>query len=133
MKVLLVNNGFPSKANPNYTTYIKSIQDCLESAGFNVETLVISYDKPITKYRKFLKYIAFWFKCLSQNLKNIDYIYVNHLPYCWPIVFNHTLKSNRVLIHWHGNELVGKSTFLKFDFSKRSLILVLSVSDIQRI
>lgn len=112
MKILLLNNGFPSKQNPNYTTYIKSIQDCLEIVGFEVDKLVISYDNKITKYAKIVKYIRFWIICIYINLKKYDYIYINHLPYCWPIIYNPSLKRNNVIVHWHGNELVGKSSFL---------------------
>lgn len=107
-KVLCINNGYPSNRYPNYTTYIKSIEDCLTCAGIEVEHIVISYNRQILIPYKLLKYVTFWINLYSVQLYNYDYIYINHPPFSWPIFFNRTFENERVVLHWHGNDVVGK-------------------------
>ena len=112
-KILLVNNGYPSKENPTFTTYIKTIKKCLEGSGNKVELLSIFYNKPINKFIKLEKYSIFWLRCLIINLKKYDVIYINHPTFCFPILFNLTIKKKYIILHWHGNDLVGKTLFHK--------------------
>ena len=128
-KILIVNNGYPSNCYPDYTTYIKDIATCLFEAGLNVETLVIEYQKKISPIYKLSKHLLFWLYCLTKS-DNYDFIYINHLPYAWPIAFNPFIRRSTIVIHWHGNDLVGKgilprftSTFLK-KFINRSINIV---------
>ena len=119
-KVLVVNNGYPSSYLPNYTTYIASIEDCLKDAGFAVDRLVIYYNREKVGLYMFFSYLVFWLKALFKDLSSYDYIYINHAPYIWPIFFNLTFKSKKTFIHWHGNEAIVDSLFLKVS---RNIIL----------
>ena len=110
-KVLIVNNGFPTCYYPDYTTYIRDIAKCLFKAGCSIESLVIEYDKKISFVYKLYKYIQFWYYCFTKR-GDYDFIYVNHLPYSWPIAFNPFLRRKNTIVHWHGNDLVGKSILL---------------------
>ncbi|MDE7460957.1 MAG: glycosyltransferase family 4 protein [Paramuribaculum sp.] len=107
-KILIVNNGYPTNYNADYTAYIRDIAECVSRAGYNVETLVIEYDKKISPIYKLHKYLQFWYFCITK-CGYYDYIYINHLPYVWPIALNPFLRTKDSIIHWHGNDLVGKS------------------------
>lgn len=127
--VLLINNGYPSDLYPEYTTYIRSIEECIFASGNKVDKLVISFDRRITTTYKLYKYILFWIKCLTTRTV-CDTVYINHLPFAWPLVLNPFIRKKRVIFHWHGNDLVGKgilprftSTFLK-KFINRSINIV---------
>ncbi|MBD5270817.1 MAG: glycosyltransferase family 4 protein [Bacteroides sp.] len=107
-KVLLINNGYPSERYPEYTSYIRSIEECIIGSGQGVDRLVIRFDRPITPIYKLLKYILFWLKCLTART-TCDTVYINHLPFAWPLILNPFIRKKRTIVHWHGNDLVGKS------------------------
>jgi hypothetical protein len=111
-KILLVNNGYPSKIYPNYTTYIATIHECLLKAGFYVDLIVISYDRPGI-LRKLRKYIIFSLRLLSINLKQYDIIYINHPPFALSIFFRKIKRPYRYFLHWHGNDLSSDSVIIR--------------------
>lgn len=111
IKVLLINNGYPSASCPNYCTYIESIHECLNEAGFDVELLVIKYSK-INLFVKIVNYILFWKKILFIDLSHYDLIYLNHPPYAFPVFFNKTFLLKKLYCHWHGNELISKNIII---------------------
>ena len=111
-KVLIVNNGFPTCCYPYYTAYIRDIAKCLFKAGCSIELLVIEYDKKISFVYKLYKYLQFWYYCFTKR-GDYDFIYVNHLPYSWPIAFNPFLRRKNTIVHWHGYDLVTKSILSK--------------------
>ncbi len=112
-KVLNINNGYPSDKYPNYCTYIKTISECLESAGANVEILVIKYNRDGGILYKLTKYIIFWHQLFWKKLKDYDLVYINHFPFCWPVLFNPTIIKSRTIIHCHGDEIVGCNPIIK--------------------
>lgn len=113
MKILFLNNGFPTIKNPQYTTYAETMVECLKKAGYNVDLYVIRYNYPITGFYKLIKYIKYWGQSFFLNIKTFDIIYINHLPFIWTILFHKDLSSKKVFIHWHGNDLVSNSPFNK--------------------
>ena len=119
-KILIVNNGYPTNYNADYTAYIRDMSECLSKAGYNIETLVIEYNKKISSIYKLYKYLKYWYFCMTK-CGYYDYVYINHLPYAWPIALNPLLKKMNTIIHWHGNDLVGKSILavLTLPFLKR--------------
>lgn len=110
--ILLINNGYPSECYPEYTAYIRSMEECIIASGQRVEKLVIRFDRPITPANKFYKYIRFWLKCLTIA-SACHTVYVNHLPFAWPLVLNPFIGKKRLIVHWHGNDLVGKGKFVR--------------------
>ena len=113
-KCLLINNAYPTIQNPNCSTYTKSIENCLRRSGLEVDLLVIKYQRQITLIYKVLKYVQFWLKLLFVNQNRYDYIYLNIPPYAWPLFLNPTYKASRVINHWHGDEVVVNTLFLRF-------------------
>ena len=109
--VLLINNGYPSDLYPEYTTYIRSIEECIFASGNRVGKLVISFDRRITITYKLYKYTLFWIKCLTFK-SAYDTIYINHLPFALPIILNPFIGNKRLIVHWHGNELTSNHMFL---------------------
>lgn len=112
-RVLCINNGYPTDANPQYTTYVHTIVECLRKAGHAVDILVIRYNRPIRPAYKAWKYLMYWCKLLFRRFERYDIVYINHLPYAWPVVFNRSLRRVQVYVHWHGEELVSQSWFIR--------------------
>ena len=111
-KVLLINNGYPSERYPEYTSYIRSIEECIIDSGQGVDRLVIRFERTITPIYKLYKYILFWLKCLTTRTA-CDTIYINHLPFAWPLILNPFIRKKRMIVHWHGNDLVSKGILSK--------------------
>ena len=110
--VLLINNGYPTELYPQYTTYIRSIEKCIIASGLSVDKHVIRYNRRVTTLYKLYKYLIFWSKCLTLR-SDCDIIYINHLPYAWPLILNPFIAKKRLIVHWHGNDLICRSRFVR--------------------
>lgn len=105
MKILLMNNGYPSDVNPQYSTYIKSIEQCIKSAHVNVDKIVLD-----TRFKsaigKLLNYFKFYIRILCfNNYRDYDYIYVNNYPYYFFPLMLRIRSYPNIIIHWHGTEI----------------------------
>lgn len=105
MKILLINNLYPTEQNPQPAAYIKTQKDCLEAAGAQVDLLVLRADFKgfVSKYFNYLKFflqLLFNFSYRKYNL-----IYLNHLPNYFFVLFIHLPFMKNVVIHWHGSEI----------------------------
>ena len=67
-RLLCINNGYPTNRNPQFTSYIKTIANCIEKSGVSVDLFVIEYNNKISLLNKSIKYIQFWFKAAYINL-----------------------------------------------------------------
>ncbi len=110
MKVLLINNLYPTEQNPQPAAYIKSQKDCLEATGAQVDLLVLRADFTgfVSKYFSYLKFFAQLFFNLSYRKYNL--IYLNHLPNYFFVLFFHFPFMKNVVIHWHGSEIYAPNT-----------------------
>jgi L-malate glycosyltransferase len=105
-KILLINNGYPSNENQQYTAYIRSIKKCIELSGQKVDLLVMYADFKVGKFPKILAYLKYYLKLLSfPDYKKYDYVYINNYPHSFlPLIFR--LKYfNKLIIHWHGADI----------------------------
>jgi glycosyltransferase involved in cell wall biosynthesis len=103
-KILLINNGYPSKTNPQYSTYIKSIYDCMIKANLDVEILVLNTNFK-TKKEKIVKYIKYYKKLFFHDYSKYDAIYIHNYPHSFlPLVFKLS-KIKKLTIHWHGTDI----------------------------
>ncbi len=113
MRVLNLNNLLPSTLYPHKVTYIMAMGECMRHAGddegvtVDVDDDGIRYERPATLPRKIAAYARLWWRCATRNLSKYDIVYVSHVPFCWPILLNPSLRRSRLFIHWHGNDLVG--------------------------
>ncbi|MGE0635606.1 MAG: glycosyltransferase family 4 protein [Bacteroidia bacterium] len=105
MKILLINNLYPTEQNPQPAAYIKTQKDCLEAAGAQVDLLVLRADFKgfISKYFSYLKFFAQLFFNLSYSKYKL--VYLNHLPNYFFVLFVHFPFMKNVVIHWHGSEI----------------------------
>lgn len=112
MKILLINNGYPSKYQPKYCGYIQTISECLEEAGAEVDMLVMEADFN-SQIGKVYCYAIYYFRLLIRKYTDYDLVYINNYPYSALMLGPHFNKMKNVVIHWHGDELVSKKTFSK--------------------
>ncbi|MGQ1891998.1 glycosyltransferase family 4 protein [Thermophagus sp. OGC60D27] len=105
MKVLLINNGYPSTINPQYSTYIKSIEQCLHDANMMVELLVLETNFK-GKVFKFFYYVRFLGELMMFKYRKYDVIYINNYPYCFFPLMLRIRKFKNVIIHWHGTDII---------------------------
>ncbi|MDE6310286.1 MAG: glycosyltransferase family 4 protein [Muribaculaceae bacterium] len=111
-RILFINNSYPTPAFPAAGTYARTMAEEMEQAGHtvDVEALRPSGNGALHKIRD---YASFWKRLLSRKLGGYDLLYVNHFTYSFPLFLNPTLRKNaaKVIIHWHGKELVSTSKF----------------------
>lgn len=105
MKILLINNLYPTEQNPQPAAYIKTQKDCLEAAGARVDLLVLRADFTgfSSKYFSYLKFFAQLIFNFSYSKYNL--IYLNHLPNYFFVLCLHFPFMKNVVIHWHGSEI----------------------------
>jgi glycosyltransferase involved in cell wall biosynthesis len=104
-RLLLINNGYPSKEYPSYTAWVAAIGHCLELSGFEVDLLVIKY-KRMGFMLKLGNYLRFFLGLLTKNLSSYDVIYINYPTHALPVFLNKTLNIGKVYFHWHGYDLI---------------------------
>lgn len=111
IRILLMNNAYPTKANPGYAAFIPGIRDCLAAAGFKVDLLVMDSDNAsfIGKYLAYVKYYVRVF--FFGKYKEYDYVYINMFPYSFLPLIIHFHKMKNVVIHWHGSDVFPESLF----------------------
>ena len=113
-KLLLINNSYPTKSFPKRGAYVKSIEECLLQAEIEVHKIVLNCDY-LNKIEKLRTYIKFYTELLFfKDYKNYDYIYIHHFPYVFlPLIF-HFHKMSKVVINFHGEDIVYTSRFSKW-------------------
>lgn len=103
-KILLVNNGFPSEIHPQYSTYIKSIYECMLRAGLDVELLTL--DTIFTsKIGKIYQYIKYYLKLWKIDPSNYSVVYIHNYPHSFLPLILKLRKLKKVFIHWHGTDI----------------------------
>lgn len=108
-KVLLINNGYPSKRSPQYSTYIETIHQCLKNADVSVSLLVLSSNLRF----KMLAYLEYYFKLLFTNYSLYDSVYIHNYPHSFlPLIF-HLYRMKRIVFHWHGTDICAPNVFGK--------------------
>lgn len=103
--ILLINNAYPSARVSNSGTYAASIKQALENAGFHVDLTVLrpSGNKLKNKIRD---YAIFYYRLLTVPLKRYDVLYINHYSFLLPLFVRIPFLKNKIVYHWHGEELI---------------------------
>jgi len=108
LKILIINNGYPSQNNPQYSTYIKTIRECLQDAGLSTDLLVLDTNFK-SKRGKVLRYLVFYFQLLFHRYKGYDIVYIHNYPYVFmPLIFRFESMKD-IVIHWHGTDIFAPS------------------------
>jgi glycosyltransferase involved in cell wall biosynthesis len=101
LRILLMNNGYPNTQYPEYCTYIKTIKECLESIGCEVDLCILNRTGD-----KVRDYWRLYKQLFSVNLI-YEAIYINHWPFVFfPLLFRGIRKKGNIIINWHGEEIV---------------------------
>jgi glycosyltransferase involved in cell wall biosynthesis len=112
-KILLINNGYPSVTHPQYSTYIKSINECLVEAGFQVEKLVLDTNFK-SKKEKIINYFKYYKKLFFHDYSKYESIYIHNYPHSFlPLIFKLS-KMKNLTIHWHGTDIFAPSKLSKY-------------------
>ncbi|SDZ80979.1 glycosyltransferase family 4 protein [Bizionia paragorgiae] len=122
-KILLINNGYPSEKNKHYVSYIKSIKECLIASNFDVDLLVMS-SAFSSLTGKIKCYLSYYYNLLTfKNYEGYDYVYINNFPHSFLPLVVHFNKINKVIIHWHGDDIESVGQFKRV-FNKISYAFV---------
>jgi glycosyltransferase involved in cell wall biosynthesis len=113
LKILLINNAYPTAHYPKKGGYIKSIEECLKEADFFVDKLVLKNTKG-NKTPKIISYVRFYLDLFFfQKYSRYDYIFIHHFPYVFfPLIFSFW-KMKQVVVNFHGEDIVFTSSFSK--------------------
>lgn len=111
-RILFINNGYPTEELPNYSTYVKTMYQNLLDAGFQVDLLVLRLHN-LSPSSKMLAYLKFWWRLSRVRLSPYDILYVNNATFAFPLFFRKKVYGKKIYIHWHGNELVCNTFFVR--------------------
>jgi glycosyltransferase involved in cell wall biosynthesis len=113
-KILLINNGYPSKTNKQYTAYIKSIKESLECSGQSVDLLVMYANFGYGNFQKIVAYLKYYLKLLFfKDYSKYDYVYINNYPHSFlPLMLRLKFMKN-LIIHWHGADIFAEKLHSK--------------------
>ncbi|HIK62581.1 MAG TPA: glycosyltransferase [Flavobacteriales bacterium] len=117
MKVLLINNRFPTKKKPHIATFIKSIFESIKASDNNVDLLISRRNKLKGVAKLFDSFLFYLQIIFFRNYKNYDVLYINRFNHFGFILSTKIQKNQEVIIHWHGSEL--RSMNLSHKFSLR--------------
>lgn len=113
MKVLVLNNRFPSRSKPFVASYIKSIGELLVDLGHDVEYLVHRGNSQ-SKFGQLRDLVSYNTKILtSERIASADLLVVNHFHLYWNALRKKVHPGQKMIIHWHGSEIKGSKHFQK--------------------
>ena len=103
-KILLISNGYPSKTNPHYMPFIKTIHDCIVLAGHDIDNLVLNTNFT-DKKSKYINYFKYYKQLFLEDYSKFDIVYIHIFPFSFiPLLFK-LHKMNNLIIHWHGVDI----------------------------
>lgn len=113
--VLVVNNRYPVPERPHQATFIKSINEAIEDAGFRTRLLVNTLNAT-SGIKKGLDSLHFAFKVRTSNYwEQTDLYYLNHFTqYYLFIPKKYRRRPHRTVIHWHGSDLFPQTPFSRW-------------------
>lgn len=113
MKILLLNNRYPSQAKPHVATYVQSMQKCIENSGAEVD-LLVSKRNWNGAVGKSVDLLLYFFKVLFfRDYKQYNYLYINHFNLFYFALLLRFIPKEKMIFHWHGSELFSGSFFWK--------------------
>lgn len=117
MNFFLISNMYPDDKNSGYGSFVKNVTDALAKHGLICKYSALIVGRPSSIKEKCLKYIAFYYKIISQYFKNYDFIYVHYPNHSLPVLLPcYYIKRKKVIINLHGEDLLysnkGLSNFL---------------------
>lgn len=122
--VFFFNNIFPSEKYPDEGTYAETISNVIKDTGYNVEYHVLRKTG-----HKWLDYSKYYMHLLIMVLPcKGEILYINHYSMLLPLIFRLLFINERVIFHWHGEELLRQGLLFRVirflirkTFSKRDI------------
>jgi len=116
MKILLLNNRYPSVEQPHIATFIKSIFESLKNCGADVDLLISSRNK-LSGIPKTLDTTLYYLQLIFfTKYKLYELLYINRFNHFGFILATKIRKNHKVIIHWHGSELRNFNILHQFSF-----------------
>ncbi len=111
-KMFLVSNMYPSSKNVRYGIFVKNFEKAV-SGDWDVKKIVLRKHYNFTA--KLFAYFVFYLKLLLLpfRVRKNDLIYVHFPLYALPALMPFCLKKNKVILNFHGNDLVFDKTLKK--------------------
>lgn len=114
MKVLILNNRYPSSSKPFVASYVKTIESLL-AENHEVEHLVFQRNSS-SKWGQILDLALYRLKVsLSKQFIHSEVIFANHFNLYWDSLKGRISNNHKLIIHWHGSELFGSKRFRNFE------------------
>ena len=104
MKILLINNRYPTIEKPHVATFIKSIFESLINCGASVDLLVSKRNK-LNGIQKVIDSALFYIQLIFHKYNSYDLLYINRFNHFGFVLATKIKSRHKVIIHWHGSEL----------------------------
>lgn len=114
VKVLVLNNRYPSSKKPFVASYVKTIESLI-SRNHETDRLVLQRNSN-SKWGQILDLILYRLKIgTSSKFGKADVVLVNHFNLYWKSLISKLKPKQHLVIHWHGSELFGSKKFRNFE------------------
>lgn len=112
MRVLIINNRYPSANKPYVASWLKDIYEIVKGK-FPDTKLLVDQGNSSGKTGQIKDLLNFYFRLLTSDLlSQQDVLFLHHFNMYWYVI-KLRVKNQKLLIHWHGSELRKKSRFSK--------------------
>ncbi|HIP13848.1 MAG TPA: glycosyltransferase family 1 protein [Arcobacter sp.] len=131
--IFLISNMYPSGYDKFYGIFVKNFVDNFTDTKIKVSSKSAIKGRGKTKLEKILKYLKLYISIIYNFFySKFDVIYIHYPPFVsFVLLFCLIFKKKKVVLNFHGTDLLGKSKILKYlDFftikliKKSSLIVV---------
>ncbi len=111
-KVFLISNMYPSKKNIRYGIFVKNFEDGIQK-DFVIEKIVMTkkYGNTEKIFAYFILYLKIFFLFIKAKRK--DLIYVHFPLHVAPILLPLTIVHKKIILNFHGSDLIFKTKFKK--------------------
>lgn len=111
MKMLLISNMYPNKANPGYGVFVKNFCESVENFNIEIKKIVMYKNNCKFRFIKLLSYIIYYIKIIVYLLfNNYDIIYIHYgslnAP---PVLLINKLKKLNIYTNLHGSDVESNS------------------------
>lgn len=110
MRILIVNNRYPSANKPYVATWLKEIFKIVR-AEFPNSGLLVNRGNSNNKIGQIKDLLRFYLTLLtSRHISNNDVLFLHHFNLYWFII-KKRINNQKLIIHWHGSEMKANSRF----------------------
>lgn len=114
VKVIVLNNRYPSKKKPFVASYVKSLGQVIGSLGVDV-TYLVDTGNSDSRLGQIIDLIRYNLKILfSAKLGKAEVLVINHFQLFWKSLKSRINKGQVLIFHWHGSEIKGSVRFQNF-------------------